>query len=110
MRTLHTEIEISAPPERVWAVLTDFGAYPEWNPFIRSIEGEATAGSRLRVRIEPPGSRGMTFRPTVQAVDANRELRWLGRLFVRGLFDGEHRLVVEERGEGRSRFLQSERF
>lgn len=110
MRELRSEIEIDAPPERVWQVLIDFGAYPQWNPFIRSIEGEPRVGSRLKVRIEPPGARGMTFRPTVRVAEPARELRWLGRLFVPGLVDGEHRLALEPLEGGRSRFVQSERF
>jgi hypothetical protein len=110
MRELRTDLEIGAPPGRVWQVLTDFDEYPEWNPFIRSIEGELVLGSQLRIRIEPPGVRGMTFKPTVRAVEPGRELRWLGRLFVPGLFDGEHRLAVEPLDGGRSRFVQSERF
>jgi hypothetical protein len=40
VRELRREIELDAPPERVWAVVTDFDAYPEWNPFIRQISGE----------------------------------------------------------------------
>ena len=110
MRELWTEIQIDAPPERVWRMLTDFDAYPDWNPFLRSIEGNAQAGSRLRVRFEPPGARGMTMKPTVVAVEPFRELRWLGRLFVPGLFDGEHRFVLESLDGGRCRFIQSERF
>ena len=110
MRELRSEIAIDAPPERVWQVLTAFGAYPEWNPFIRSIEGEAKVGSRLKIRIEPPGARGMTFRPTVRAAEPARELRWLGRLLLPGLADGEHRLALEPLAGGRSRFIQSERF
>jgi hypothetical protein len=110
MRELRTEVEIDAPPERVWRVLTDFGAYPEWNPFIRSIDGETRVGSQLKIRIEPPGARGMTFRPTVRAAEPARELRWLGRLLVPGLVDGEHRLALEPLEGGRSRFIQSERF
>ena len=110
MRELRTEIEIDAPPPTVWQVLTDFAAYPDWNPFIRSIEGEPRAGSRLKVRIEPLGARAMTFRPTVRAADPSRELRWLGRLFVPGLVDGEHRLALEPLAGQRSRFVQSERF
>ena len=110
MKALRTEIEIDAPPERVWQVLTDFAAYPEWNPFIRSIEGEPKVGGRLSVRIEPPGARGMTFKPTVRAAEPARELRWLGRLLVPGLVDGEHRLALEPLGDGRSKFIQSERF
>jgi hypothetical protein len=110
MRELRSEIEIDAPPERVWQVLIDFGAYSQWNPFIHSIEGEPRVGSRLKVRIEPPGARGMTFRPTVRVAEPARELRWLGRLFVPGLVDGEHRLALEPLEGGRSSFVQSERF
>lgn len=40
-------------------MLTDFDAYPEWNPFIRSIQGNPEVGSRLSIRIEPPGAREM---------------------------------------------------
>ena len=109
MRELRTEVEIDAPPERVWRVLTDFGAYPEWNPFIRSIEGETRVSSQLKIRIEPPGARGMTFRPTVRAAEPARELRWLGRLLVPRLVDGEHRLALEPLEGGRSKFIQSER-
>jgi hypothetical protein len=109
VRQLRSEIEIDAPPERVWAVLTDFPAYPEWNPFIRRISGELREGAKLEVQIQPPGARATTFKPTVRAVETNRELRWLGRLLVPGIFDGEHSFVIEPR-EGHSHFGMSERF
>ncbi len=110
MRELRREIEIDAPPESVWAVLSDFAAYSEWNPFIRRIGGELREGARLEVRIEPPGARATTFKPTVRAVKTNRELRWLGRLLLPGVVDGEHSLRIEPLDGGRSRFVQSERF
>ena len=50
-KQLRTEIAIDAPPERVWAVLTDFERYGEWNPFVPSLQGELSGGSRLRVRL-----------------------------------------------------------
>jgi hypothetical protein len=110
VRELRREIEIDAPAERVWAVVTDFAAYPEWNPFIRRISGELREGTRLEVRIEPPGGRAMTFKPTVRVVETNRELCLLGRLLLPGIFDGEHSLRIEPLDDGRSRFVQSERF
>jgi hypothetical protein len=110
MREVSREIEIDAAPERVWEVTTDFARYPEWNPFIRKIAGELREGARLEVRIEPPGARAMTFKPTVRAVQANQELRWLGRLLLPGIFDGEHSLRIEPIENGHSRFVQSERF
>lgn len=94
----------------MWAVVTDFAAYPEWNPFIRSISGELHEGAKLEVRIEPPGARAMTFKPTLRAVEVSRELRWLGRLLLPGVFDGEHSLRIEPLGNGRSRLVQSETF
>src|SRR5918911_4648575 len=107
---IRDEIVIEAPPAAVWAVLTEGARYPEWNPFVRRLEGELQMGGRIVVEIAPPGGRAMTFKPTLLAVQPERELRWLGRLFVRGLFDGEHRFELEPVAEGRTRFVQSERF
>ncbi len=110
MKQLHTEIIIEASPERVWELLTDFGSYPQWNPFIRNISGLPASGERLEVRLEPPGGRGMTFKPKVLNAEPNRELRWLGSLLVPGLFDGEHSFAIDPLGENRVRFVQREEF
>ncbi len=107
---LSAAIEIEARAERVWDVLTDFAAYPQWNPFIRQVTGTLATGARLAVRITPPGGRGMTFRPTVLAATPDRELRWLGRTLVPGLFDGEHSFRLEPLGADRVRLVQAERF
>jgi hypothetical protein len=52
----------------------------------------------------------MLFRPTVLVAEPRQELRWLGRLWLPGLFDGEHSFSIEPLDEGRVRFVQRERF
>ena len=106
---LHTEIEIDASPETVWSVLTDLAAYPEWNPFITSAKGEVAEGARLVNRLEPPGGKAMTFKPTVTEVDEQRVFEWLGRFAVPGAFDGRHRFELVPNGHG-TRLIHSEHF
>ncbi|MEA2462139.1 MAG: hypothetical protein QOH90_2316 [Actinomycetota bacterium] len=106
---LATKIDIDGPPEAVWAVLSDLPSYPSWNPFIREASGTLTPGERLEIELQPARGRSMRFRPTVLAAKPGRELRWLGRLLVRGLFDGEHRFAIEPTARG-SRLVQEERF
>lgn len=96
--SLDTKIEIDAAPETVWRILADFAAYPDWNPFVRSIEGTPERGARLKIRIQPSGTRGMNFQPQVLEASPHRELRWLGSLLMPGIFDGEHRFVIEPAG------------
>ena len=103
-------IYIEATPEQVWRVLTHFEAYPQWNPFIRSIKRtELTPGARWKVRIQLPGGSAQTFRPTILKFVPAAELRWRGSLLIKGIFDGEHVFVIEPHATG-SRFTQSERF
>ena len=106
---LTTKIDIDATPEAVWAVLSDLPSYPNWNPFIREASGTLAEGEQLELEIQPTRGRAMRFKPTVLAAEPGRELRWLGRLLVRGVFDGEHRLAIEPAAGG-SRFIQEERF
>jgi len=110
MKELTTEIEINSTPDHVWKILTDFATFPEWNPFIRRARGELRPGGRLEVLLGASGTQARIFRPTVLAVEPNRELRWLGKLFLGGLFDGEHIFSIEPLEDQRVRLVQRERF
>jgi len=108
--TIATHVEIAAQPGAVWRVLTDFDSHPKWNPFIRSISGELREGAKLNVHIAPPGAKGMTFRPTVIRVEPERHFRWLGRVGVPRLFDGEHYFILEPLPSGTVRLTHGETF
>ncbi len=107
---ISTQILIRATPQRVWNVLTDFEAYPQWNPFIRSVRGPVAPGKVIRVELQQPGSGIMTMKPEVLVFEEPRAFRWIGHLLFRGLFDGEHRFDIRDNGDGSSTFIQSERF
>lgn len=110
MTSIRTEIDIAAPTEVVWDVLTDLEGHAAWDPFVVEAAGDVRPGARLRLRIVPPGSRGMVFRPRVVEVVEGRSFAWLGRLGVRGLFDGLHRFELQPLPGGRTRLVQSETF
>ncbi|GAB5538442.1 MAG: hypothetical protein Salg2KO_05450 [Salibacteraceae bacterium] len=86
-REIKTEIEINATAEKVWQVLTDFEKFPNWNPFITSIQGEKQKGGILSIEIVPPNRKAMTFKPKVLVYEPKKELRWLGSGPLKGLFD-----------------------
>jgi hypothetical protein len=100
MHRLETSIDIKASAGRVWSLLMDFPAYPRWNPLVRSIEGLPSPGEPLKVVIQSPGAGAMRFRPQVLACATNREFRWKGRLWMPGLFDGEHYFRIEPGSQG----------
>lgn len=106
---LQSEIVIDAPPARVWQVLTDTAAYPEWNPVIVRLEGPLQPGQTIE--FENRGSKQtMTFRPTVLKAEANRELRWLGNLWLPRLFDVEHYFVLTPTADGKTHLTHGEHF
>lgn len=109
-RTLETHIQIAAPVEKVWEVLTDFKSHSEWNPFIRSFSGKIEEGSTFSVTIQPPNGSGMVFKPTCLKLEKNQEFKWLGKLWVNGLFDGEHRFQLQELNSGHTLLRHSESF
>lgn len=109
MKSIETSETIEADPERVWQILTDLESYPAWNPFITEGTGEFRKGEKLVLKMHPPGGRPMTFKPTVLVADPAVELRWLGRLIVPGIFDGEHWFRLESVEDG-THLVQGENF
>lgn len=87
---LRTEIEIAAAPERVWAALVDFAGYPEWNPYVKAVEGKLGVGERLTLTLTPADGSERRQVVTVVKLEPGSTLRWTSKLLVRRLFDGEH--------------------
>jgi hypothetical protein len=56
------------------------------------------------------GRRPSTIRPEVLEADPARRLRWLGRVLMPGVFDGEHTFTIQPAGPGRARLTQHEEF
>ena len=71
-----SEIEIAAPPEVVWGVLTTLDRWPSWNPDVKSMSmlGELAAGSEFRWKAGPG-----TIRSTILGVERPRLIAWTGK-------------------------------
>ncbi len=102
---IETQIKINATAEQVWETFSDFENYKSWNPFISSIQGSMTKGSILKADIGD-----MKFKPTVLKNDPAKEFRWLGKLYFKGLFDGEHYFILKSINESTTLFIHGEHF
>ena len=104
------QIIINASPQKVWDTFINFNEYPNWNPFIKTISGATSPGEQLSVTIQAQGNKPMNFTPIVLVNKTNKEFRWKGKLFVPGLFDGEHYFILEEINPMKTRFIHGENF
>jgi hypothetical protein len=110
MKKIETNIRIQASTEKIWQVVTDFEKYPEWNPFIIHIKADQMANTLAHVTIQPPSQKPMVFKPTIMVYHPNKELRWKGKLFVSGIFDGEHYFMLKPITNSETLFIHGEIF
>ena len=110
MLEIKTEITINSPIEKVWQILVKFQDHPHWNPFITKISGELTPGTTLNVFICPPNKKGMRFKPKLIKMEPNKELRWVGKLGLATLFQGEHYFLLEAITPQQTKLIHGEIF
>src|SRR5262245_17145341 len=80
MALYRTGFEIDASDEQVWAVLTDFDSYPDWNPSLPSISGELREGSTVSLTLGMPGRPNMKVKARIGEVTPNRRFTWQGNV------------------------------
>jgi uncharacterized protein YndB with AHSA1/START domain len=49
-RETQVSIDIQAPAEQIWALLTNAAAYPSWNSTVVSIDGQIQLGEKIRLK------------------------------------------------------------
>lgn len=110
MKTIETNIIVDSKPNKIWAILTKFEEYELWNPFMTKVVGNAILGSKIEVNIKTISGKQRTYFPIITKCEINRELRWKGKSFLPGIFDGERIFVIEETNDNRVSFLHNEVF
>jgi len=109
MKTIRSEIIIAASAEEVWSVLAAFQLYPAWNPFIREVRGNLSAGEPLWFKARLDGLPEILFRATIRQLVPPVKLGWYA-IFLNGIFEAYHYFEIEELGSGKSRFINTEEF
>lgn len=108
MAEYRTTFRIDAPSEVVWAALTDFERYPEWNPSVPSIAGDLRVGSVLSLTLAMPGRPSPKVKARLTDVVAQRRLRWHGNVGADRLFAGDRDFVIEPADDGAVRVTHVE--
>ena len=73
--TAHLQLEIAAPPSKVWALLIDAPSWPLWQKSIESVTAAGPLGSGMRFSWRTGGT---TIHSQVQLFEAQRRLSWTG--------------------------------
>jgi len=108
---VNTRITIAAPPERVWAVLTDFADYSRWNSVLSRVRAELRDGGEIRFRIKIEAAPELPFTAKIVRCEPGRALAWRGGApLVPALAWGEHFFELTPEGECATRLTHGERF
>ena len=99
-------ILIDAPPERVWALLTNAEDFPRWNSTVTKIEGTIALGEKLALKV--PVAPERTFTPKVTALDTARRMVWSDGMAP--MFKGVRTFQLEPQPGGATQFTMHERF
>ena len=93
MKEYVTTARIAAPPERVWATLTDAASYKEWNPEIIAVDGSLASSGKVKVHVKLGDGAVRKLPQRVTIFDRSRIMEWVGGLPF-GLFVGRRTFTV----------------
>ena len=98
-------ISINAPPERVWALLTNAVDFPRWNSTVSSLKGSISEGEKLELRV-PYSDR--TFSPKVTELVPATRMVWSDGFAP--MFKGERTFSLTPQANNATRFEMVELF
>jgi uncharacterized protein YndB with AHSA1/START domain len=73
--TTHLQIQIAAPPDKVWALLIDAPSWPRWQKLIENVTAAGPLENGMRFSWRTGGT---NIRSQVQLFEPERRLSWTG--------------------------------
>ena len=99
-KQLRTEIQISAPINQVWQVLTDFDHWKDWNPTVKQAGGSASVGSKLSISMSGGDCKEMSYQPHVAEANSPTMFRWRATMIAGFLFTNDRVFELKEKNGG----------
>jgi hypothetical protein len=111
MQEIKTEIEILAPPAKVWSILADINNWQEWSPIINASNGEASIGSKLSITMmgKEEGKDGPKYNPVIEELNEPHYFRWRAHMLAGFIFTNDKIFELEETKSG-TRLTHTETF
>jgi uncharacterized protein YndB with AHSA1/START domain len=106
---VRAEIEVDAPIERVWQILTDFERYRAWNPFTPRVETSLRIGDPIHLHVRLRGKRLMH---RVETITRNQPytLGWQMKMGARFLLRAERIQTLTPIDAHRTHYVTEDRF
>lgn len=105
-----TRVEIEASAERVWAILTDLDAYPEWNPFTPRIETNFVIGDPIVLHVSFDGAKPRRQVEVLRRWAPGEQLCWGMNMGPAWFFRAERVQRVELLADDRCRYVSEDAF
>ncbi len=96
--------EIAAPSALVWQALTDFAAYPQWNPFAVEATCDLRPGGAITMKVALLPPRTMMQKEYIVSVDEGRGFAYSMKPAPAGLLRSIREQNIVDLGDGRSRY------
>lgn len=106
-----TEIKISAPPEKVWNIITNVNEWQNWSPIIRKSNGVANLGTTLSIMMKGKTEEadGPQYNPTIIQLDKPSIFHWRAYM-VAGFIMTNDKIIKLEPTPSGTRLIHKETF
>lgn len=107
---IRTEIDIAAPPEKVWELITDIDAWQQWSPIINASKGVAAEGYTLSITmVGKDGADGPKYFPTIKHFDKPKYFHWQAVMITGAIMTNDKVFELEATPTG-TRLIHKELF
>jgi hypothetical protein len=102
VQTIGTEIDIEAPCEKVWAIITNVDKWHEWSPTINASEGKAEVGSVVTITMmsKEAGKDGPKYSPKIIKMDEPKYFHWRAHMMAGFIFTNDKIIELEPTATG----------